>query len=112
MKTRSLVSITPLSMPRKSLIISILLLVGFGFMLVGGWSSHAWAASVGGKVVRISVDQHDRYPNGRVFIELDPVPGPVGHCVYTKMMELDTNDESYKSLLTLAMLSYTTGHRV
>jgi hypothetical protein len=42
-------------MPRQPLIISILLLVGFGFMLVGGWSSRAWAAEREGRIVEVIV---------------------------------------------------------
>jgi hypothetical protein len=114
MKARPLAAITPLRMPRKPHIISILLLVGFGFMLVGG-ASPAWAAyaEVRGKIVRVAVNSHPDFPNGRVFIEVSPLPPqPLGTCPHTKFLEFDTNDESYKAFLSAAFVAYTSGKKV
>src|SRR2546422_8055785 len=43
MKLRPLAALTPLRMPRKPLIIPLLLLIGVGVLFGGGYSNHAWA---------------------------------------------------------------------
>ena len=108
MKTHSLVSITPLSMPRKSLIISIVLLMGLGFMLVGGWSSQAWADEKNDLQIDHIVMGYRYWQDGRyqIIINTKTPERSDWSC------EFDVAKENYKDFLAAAFVAYTSGKKV
>ena len=113
MKLRPLAALTPLRMPRKPLIIPLLLLIGVGVLFGGGYSNHAWAAEADGQIVKIMRDDATTGP-GRTFIVLSLPPSSMsGGCEYAGWgLELNTGSENYKEFLALALATYTSGKQV